>query len=164
MAVKIRPIVLEDAASFRQCYDAVAKERRYLFGYKAPPLSAVQARLRKNLREKTPSLVAVDGERVVGWAAVYRAGVPALSHSGDFAIGLLPEYRGMGLGAKLGAGVLKMARGKFDTLLLTVVRKNKRARKLCKKLGFESCGVEKKAVKLAYGFDDVLIMQKQMRR
>jgi L-amino acid N-acyltransferase YncA len=164
MAVKIRPIVLKDAASYRRCRDTVAKERRYSYEYKAPPLSEVRVNLRKHLRKKTPFLVAMDGERVVGWAAVYRAGVPALSHGGDLVLGLLSEHRGMGLGTKLAAGVLKTARGKFDMVILTVFRKNKRARKFFERMGFKSCGAEKNAVKLAYGFDDVLIMQKQTRR
>lgn len=163
MAINIRPIVLKDAASFRRCYDAVAKARRYLLGYKAPPLSEVRANLRKNLRKKTPFLVAVDGERVVGWAAVYRAGVPSLSHNGDLSMGLLPEYRGTGLDTKLAAGVLKICRGKFDSVLFCFFGKNKPARRLSEKLGFELCGRERKFVKLAYGFDDQLITQKQLR-
>ncbi len=164
MAVKIRPIVLKDAASYRQCWDTVAKERRSFYWYEAPPLSEVRANLRKSLRKKTPILVAVDDERVVGWAAVYRAGVPSLSHGGDLLMCLLPEYRGVGLGTKLAAGVLKMARGKFDMMLFCVFGKNKSARKLGQKLGFELCGTEKKAVKMAYGFDDLLILQKHLRR
>ena len=164
MPVKIRPIALNDAAGYRRCRDTVAKERRYLYEYKAPPLAEVRARLRKSLRKKTPFLVAVDGERVVGWAAVYRAVWPTLSHGGDLVMSLLPEYRGMGLGTKLAAGVLEMAQGKFDMVILTVFGKNKRARKFCKKIGFEPCATEKKAVKLAYGFDDVVIMQQQLSR
>ena len=163
MAVKIRPIVLKDAASYRRCWDAVAKERRYVGEYEAPPLSEVRAQLRKNLRKKTPFLVAVDGERVVGFAAVYRPGLPSQSHAGDLGVGLLPAYRGMGLGTKLVAGVLKISRGKFDSVVLVVFRKNKHARKLYKKMGFKPCGGIKKAVKLAYGFDDLLFMQKELR-
>lgn len=165
MAVEIRPIILKDAASYRRCWDAVAKERLYLTEQKAPPLSEVGAQVRKNIRTKTPFLVAVDGERVVGFAAVYRFGLPSLSHNVRFGIGLLPEFRDMGLGTRLMAGLLKMCRGKFDFLYLEVFGKNQRARKLYEKMGFKTCGRIKKYVKgLAYGFDDALLMQKQMRR
>lgn len=165
MAVKIRPIVLKDAASYRRCWDVVAKERLYITERKAPPLSEVRAQCRKSLREKIPFFVAVDGERVVGSAAVYRRGVPSMSHGGNFGIFLLPEYRGMGLGTKLTAGILKMSRGKFDSVFLEVFAKNKRARQLYKKMGFKPCGRIKDYVKgLAYGSDDALLMQKQMRR
>lgn len=165
MAVKIRPIVLEDAASYRQCWDFTAKERRYVVEYEAPPLSKVRKQLRTILQKKIPFLVAVDGARVVGFAVVYRWGLPSVEHLGDLGIGLLPEYREVGLGTKLSARVLKMCRGKFDSVHLTVFRKNKRARNLYKKMGFKPCGGIKNAVKgLAYGTDDLLAMQKQIRR
>lgn len=165
VVIKIRPITLKDAASYRRCYNAITKERRYFCEFKAPPLSEVKAQLRNNLRKKAPFLVAVDGERVVGFAAVSRFDVPTLNHNARFGIGLLPRYRDMGLGTKLMAGVLKISRGKFDFLYLEVFGKNKRARKLYERMGFELCGRIKKYVKgLAYGSDDALLMQRQMRR
>jgi len=164
VAVKIRPIVLKDAASYRLCWDAVAKERRYLYTYKAPPLSEVRMNLRKSLRKKTPFLVAVDGKRVVGWAAVHRPDLPSLRHCGDLWMSLHPGYRKVGLGVKLMVSVLKMCRGKYDSVVLYVFRKNKRARKLFRKMGFDVCSEIKRGVKLPSGFDDLLIMQKQMRR
>lgn len=163
MAVKIRPAVLKDAASYRRCWDIVAKERRYIIEYEAPPLSEVRAILRHNLRKENPFVVAVDGERVVGWASVCRFERAAVSHVGDFGMGLLPEYRDKGLGTKLMARVLRMCRGKFDSVFLGVLWKNKRARKLYEKMGFEPRGRIKRYVKLAYGFDDLLDMQKQLR-
>ncbi len=165
MAVKIRPIVLKDAESYKRCWDAVAKERRHITERKAPPLPDVRAQLRENLRAKNPILVAVDEERVVGFAAVYRRGAPSVSHSGNFGIFLLQAYRDMGLGTKLTAGILKMARRNFDMVFLEVFGKNKRAQKLYKNMGFEPCGRIKNYVKgLVYGSDDALLMQKQMRR
>ncbi len=143
MAVKIRPITLKDAANFRLCLDTVAKERRHIYDYEAPPLPKIRQRLRKRLREKIPHIVAVDGMRVVGWAGVYRPGVPSIWHCGDLSIGLLPEYRGLGLGTKLATRVLKMARGKYEFVIAAVVRKNKPARKLFKKMGFQLCGTQK---------------------
>jgi ribosomal protein S18 acetylase RimI-like enzyme len=165
VVLKIRPIALKDAESYRRCWDAVAKERRYVTEHKAPPLSEARAQLRQTLREKNPFLVAVDGKRVVGWAAVFRFGLPSLSHNGKFGIALLPKYRDMGLGTKLLAAILKMARGKFRVLTLEVFGKNRRAQKLYRKIGFETCGRIKTYVKgLAYGSDDALLMQRQMGR
>ncbi len=78
---------------------------------------------------------------------------------------LLPEYREMGLGTKLAAAALKGSRSKFDVVFLEVFGKNKRARKLYEKMGFETCGRIKNYVQgLVYGSDDALLMQKQMRR
>ncbi len=165
MTVKIRSATQKDVASYRQCIDAIAKERRYFFEYEASPLAEFRALIRETLRKKAPFLIAVDGERVVGFASVLLYGLPSLSHNARIGIGILPEYRDIGLGTKLTAGVLKMARGKFDFLFLEVFAKNKRARKLYMNLGFEVCGRIKKNVKgLVYGYDDVVLMQKQMRR
>jgi len=165
MAIKIRPRVLKDAASFRLCWDTVAKERRFFTENKAPPLSAVRAQLRKNAREKVCALVAVDGKRVVGTVAVYPWSSPLLSHNGGLGMSVLPEYRRMGLGTKLMAGVLKMCRGKFTSLTVNVLGKNRPGRKFLKKMGFEPRGaLMKKAVKMPYGLDDLLIMQKHLRR
>ncbi len=162
MAVEIRPIVLEDAASYRRCWDAIAKERRYLTEYIAPPLAEVQSAFRHYLRTKIPFLVAVDGARVVGFAVVYRPDLPSRRHLGDFGMGLLPQYRELGLGTKLITGVLKLSLGKFESVVLTVFRKNKRAINLYEKMGFKPDSGLKKFMKLADGFDDLIYMQKQI--
>jgi len=164
VVVKIRPVGPKDAAGYKRCYDVLAKERLYGFEVGVLSLPKVRAQVRHSLRQETPFLVAVDEGRIVGWAAVYGSDLPSISHCVDLGMGLLPEYRGMGLGTKMLAGLLRMCRGKFDSVFLTVVRKNKRARKLYKKMGFEPWGGVKKALKMSYGFDDTLFMQKQMRR
>lgn len=164
MAVKIRPIVLEDAASYRQCWQIIAKEHLYLVETKVPPLAQIRANLRKNLRLKNPFLVAVDGTRVVGLAFVWRTHWPSLSHNGDLGIRILPEYRGMGLGTKLMTAILKKCRGKIDSVIATVIGKNRQAQKLFKKMGFEHRVRSKNFVKMAYGFDDMVVMQKHVRR
>lgn len=165
MTVKIRPIVLKDAASYRRAWDATAKERLWAIEFKAPPLSEVRALLRDSLRRKLPFLVAVDGEHIVGWVCVFGPSLPSLRHCVDLGMAILPGYREQGLGTKLLAGLLKMCRGKYDSVALFVFGKNKRAQGLYKKMGFKPCGGIKNAVKgLAYGYDDTLLMQKQLQR
>lgn len=161
MTVKIRPITLKDSASYWQCRKALAKELRYSIEYKVP-LARERAHLRKRLRKKTPFLVGVDDARVIGAAFVFRQGFPSQDHLGDLGLFILPEYRGKGLEAKLVAGVLKMSQGKFESVTWWFVGKNRPARALAKKLGFERAAWLRKAVKMAYGFDDLLIMQKRM--
>jgi len=164
MAVKIRSLTLQDAASYRRCWDIIAKEDQYIVEDKAPPLSEIRAQIRGILRMKTPFLVAVDGKRVVGFVAIYGSSLPSMGHCVDLGMGLHPDYREMGLGTKLLGRVLKMCRGKYDSVVLFVFRKNKRAQNLYKKLGFEPRGGINRGVKLPSGFDDSLIMQKQLRR
>ncbi len=105
----------------------------------------------------------MDEGRVVGFAAVYSSDLPSLKRTGNLGMFLLPEYRRLGLGTRLLAGVLKLSRGRFDSVMLDVFAKNKIAQKLYRKMGFVLCGRMKQIVQgLAYGYDDLLIMQKQI--
>jgi L-amino acid N-acyltransferase YncA len=164
MAVKIRPVALKDAANFRRCYAAIAKEGQYIFPPKTPSLAFLRADLRNLLRTKTTFLVAVDGQQIVGWVIVGRPGTPSLSHCGDVKLFLLLRYKGTGVDAELVTRALKMSRGKFESLLFYCFRKDEHARKLGAKLGFMLRGHESKFAKLAYGFDDLLIMQRHLSR
>ncbi|MGE4062091.1 MAG: N-acetyltransferase family protein [Rhodospirillaceae bacterium] len=163
MAIKIRPIVVKDAASYRRCYDAVLKERLHFAEEEAPPLSVLRKNLRMSVRKKSPFLVAVDGERVVGWAAVLSSNFASLKHVGILGAGVLAGYRGNGLGRKLTERVLKLCGRRFDSVVLYALGKNKRAQKLGKKLGFKRCAWVKNGAKMPYGYDDRVAMQKMMR-
>jgi ribosomal protein S18 acetylase RimI-like enzyme len=163
LAVNIRPITLKDVTSYRRCVDAIAKEGRYFVETEAAPLPEMRAQVRRGLKRKNPFLVVTDAERVVGFATVFSSDMPAQLHVAKLGMGLLPAYREKGLGTKLMTAVLKLSRGKFDFMYLDVVGKNRRARKLYEKMGFDLCARLKKTVKLPGGVDDTLIMQKQLK-
>jgi ribosomal protein S18 acetylase RimI-like enzyme len=161
MSITIRAIRLKDARGFRACVGVVAQERRYLSFFEPFPLSAVRAFIGSNLRRKFPALVVVDGDQVVGWADITGPLIEGPhAHVGILGMGLLPEYRGNGLGRKLITRALAAARNRFDKVELSVFRKNRNARALYRSVGFELCGVRKQSAKLCYGFDDVLLMEK----
>lgn len=84
-----------------------------------------------------PQLLAVnDNDVVIGWCdIVTREKYP--STTGFIGIGLLPEYRGKGIGSELMRKAMELAseRG-FNEIRLDCRRSNKRAIKLYKKLGF----------------------------
>jgi ribosomal protein S18 acetylase RimI-like enzyme len=120
--------------------------------------------VRHSQRKKLPIMVAVDVERVVGWANLFGSDLPSVKHCVDFGMSLHRAYREKGLGTKLMTRTLKMAQGKYDSVVLFVFRKNKRARNLYEKMGFEVCGGTKRGVKLPFGYDDTLFMQKRLRR
>jgi L-amino acid N-acyltransferase YncA len=163
MAVKIRPIVLKDAAKFRRCYAAIAKEGQYVMAPQMPSLSFARKDLRSALRTKTTVLVAVDGQQIAGWVIVWRPRTASLSHCGDVKLFLLLKYHGTGVDTELVTRALKRSRGKFESLLFYCFRQDKHGRKLGAKLGFKLRGYETKFAKLAYGFDDLLIMQKHLQ-
>lgn len=95
---EIRRSSPEDAESFRLCLDAVARERLWLSFLSAPPLDQIARYL------SSPALIqflAARGTRVVGWCDVAPKPLPGFQHSGVLGMGLLPEFRGQGLGKSL---------------------------------------------------------------
>lgn len=133
---------------------AVVAEGRYLALTQAPSLVATAAFNAMLARHGCPQLVALDGKRVVGWADLR-------PHASDTAIGvlgmgLLPDYRGKGLGRKLLDELI--ARSRFERVELGVFADNTVAISLYEKAGFVRGGVE-----TANGRDLVLMSRVRAR-
>ena len=106
------PIAAAHVESFRECIDAVAKEKKYIAMLEAPPLAAVTAFVLGNVQNDVAQFVALDGERVVGWADVMPLWAHAVSHCGRLGMGVLAPYRGRGIGARLLEACVTKARAK----------------------------------------------------
>jgi hypothetical protein len=65
--VQIRQIQNADAESFRECLDAVARERCYLAQVEAPPLAKVQQFVADSVANDAAQYVATLNGQVVGW-------------------------------------------------------------------------------------------------
>jgi RimJ/RimL family protein N-acetyltransferase len=137
MSVTILPTAEEHIESFRAAVDSVAREHRYLALLEAPPLEAVRAFVRDNIRNGHPQFVALVDGAVVGWCDIIPRDWESLRHSGVLGMGVIPEYRGQGIGGALLAATLEAAKQKGLTRIeLTVRTDNEPARKLYEKLGF----------------------------
>ena len=82
------------------------------------------------------TLVAKDGDRVVGFAdyGAYRG--DDLSHAGEvYAIYLLSDYYGQGIGTRLMSAALREMLG-CDTFVVWVLKGNERAIRFYERLGF----------------------------
>ncbi|MFN0183798.1 MAG: GNAT family N-acetyltransferase [Aquabacterium sp.] len=99
--IAIVPIQMAHAASFRQCLDAVARERRFLAQTEALPLERIEAFVRDSVADDAVQFVALDGSQVVGWADIFPSWAQAVQHVGSLGMGLLPTYRGRGIGQRL---------------------------------------------------------------
>jgi ribosomal protein S18 acetylase RimI-like enzyme len=107
-----------------------------------------------------PQFVAVsaDGE-VVGWCDVTPTSRPIQAHRGVFGVGLLPQFRGQGIGTKLTRSALAAARSfGLHRVELTVREHNTGAIELYKKEGFEIEGVQRDAVLVDGVYEDVVCM------
>lgn len=150
MSITIRPIQLGDAPSFRQCLDAVAKERLYLAQLEALPLDRMQAFVASSVADDAAQFVAVDsaqGGQVVGWCDIFGHWAHAIKHTGSMGMGVLAAHRGQGLGEQLLRATLAKAAAKGITRVTLDVREgNHRAIKLYQRVGFELEAVKRHAL------------------
>ena len=106
-----------------------------------------------------PQLVALEGERVVGWCDVTPVQRPTMRHGGVLGMGLLPDWRGRGLGERLIRQTLEAARAfGFSRVELTVRHDNARAQALYRKVGFEAEGRKRRAILVDGVFYDLVVM------
>lgn len=160
MSYDVRPIAEEHIAGFHAALDYVAREKKYLAFLEAPPLDKATAFIRNNIVEDHPQFVALAEGKVVGWCDVIpMKDRPIHAHTGVLGIGILPEHRGKGVGHTLMTATIAKARAKGLTRIeLTVREKNTNAITLYKKLGFETEGLKKNAVRIDGVYENICLM------
>ncbi|MGY4475961.1 N-acetyltransferase family protein [Bradyrhizobium sp. USDA 3364] len=157
--VDIVPIREEHAEGFHRTLDVVARERRYLSFLEAPPIEMTRAFVRDNIDNGFPQLVALANGEVVGWCDVRRKARPIHAHVGVLGMGLLPAFRGQGLGLRLIQQALAASkRFGFRRVELTVRAENANAVALYRKAGFELEGHLRDDVCVDGVYSDLLVM------
>ena len=157
--VVIRPITFADIGEFQRITDAVMRERRFLAFVEGFPIDEVAAFVARNLRLRNPHVVADDSGRVVGWCDIRRETIPVYAHVGHLGMGLLPDYRGRGIGMRLLRVAIGEARAAgFERIELSVYAANARALALYRKAGFAHEGTRVRGRKLDGEYDDVHIL------
>jgi ribosomal protein S18 acetylase RimI-like enzyme len=158
-AIEIVPIAEGHIDGFHRALDLVARERRYLAFLEAPPIEATRAFVLGNIKHGYPQFVALSAGEVVGWCDVKPLDRPTQAHRGVFGVGLLPQFRGQGIGTKLIRSALAAARAYgLHRVELTVREHNTGAIELYKKAGFEIEGVQRDAVLVDGVYDNVVCM------
>ena len=160
------PMGKKHIPGYRHVLDQVAREIIFLLAVKAPPLNEVRKAILRKLRDKETQMVAMDGEKMVGWCNIRPDSRPGTSHVGLLYMGVLKKYRKMGVGAKLLDRSLRHAelvRG-FESVQLEVYASNFRAINLYKKYGFKVDGLRKKARKHQGKYEDILLMSKFFKK
>lgn len=157
--VSIDPIAACDADSFHACLDRVARERLFLALLQAPPLEKVREFVRENLAQGIPQFVAKQGETVVGWCDIFPGSPESFSHAGSLGMGLLPAYRGKGIGRRLLTDCVAAAWAKGLLRVELAVRvDNSSAVRLYERFGFKLEGKKQWAMMVDGSLHDVLIM------
>lgn len=144
---------------FHATLDVVARERAYLTFLQAPPIEDMRAFVRKMMVAGEVQLVAVDGLAVVGWCDVLQVAREPLRHGGVLGIGLLPAWRGRGVGGQLMRRAIAAARERGLTRIeLSVRHDNERAIALYRKLGFAEEGRKRNAMRVDGVYYDLIVM------
>lgn len=129
MPVEIVPIRAEHVEGFHRALDIVACERRHLALLEAPPVERSRAFVLGNIERGHPQFVAVMDAEVVGWCDITpMTGRPTHIHRGVLGMGLLPQFRGRGIGGKLPHATLIAAREFGLHRVELTVRQDMRAR------------------------------------
>ncbi|TMI03380.1 MAG: GNAT family N-acetyltransferase [Betaproteobacteria bacterium] len=158
--VRIVPTGEEHAEGFNAVVDAVARERRYIGFVAGPPLESTREFIRSILGGAGIQLLAVNpDDMVVGWCDIVRNPHEGFRHVGRLGMGLLPGYRGRGLGRQLVAQAVRAARkAGIERIELEVFASNERAIALYRALGFATEGIKRQARKLDGQYEDNVFM------
>jgi RimJ/RimL family protein N-acetyltransferase len=140
----IRPFALPDEAFLREVVNAVCAEGRWMSTPRFEPTPAWTHALEAPAWLRYLLLVVADKGRIVGWCRLFPSPeCNGQASEGELGIGLLPEYRGRGLGGALigqtfgWAGAIGMER-----VALTTRVNNFRAIHLFERCGFIPTGRE----------------------
>lgn len=160
----IVPIKKEHIEGFRKTLDQVAREGKYLLLLKAPSVKSVKRFVLSNIKNKFTQFVVLEADKVIGWCDICPMEHPTTKHIGILGMGLLPEYRGKGIGADLLKKCLMHAKSRgLEIVQLDVYTSNKGAIHLYKKLGFSIEGIRKRARKHKGKYNDLVLMAKYLK-
>ena len=145
--------------SYRETLDKVSKEKIYLLLLAAPNIEDVASFQMNAINKNTPVYYAIDDEKVIGWCDTTPKINNQHKHRASLGMGILPEYRGKGIGTKLIQANLDHAKKiGLEKIELDVFTSNTRAIALYKKIGFIEEGLIKNYRKLDNEYFDCLIM------
>jgi RimJ/RimL family protein N-acetyltransferase len=158
-SINIVPIAPEHIPGLWHALDVVARERKYLVLTEAPPIESTREFVMNNIAARNPQLLALAEDEVVGWCDVRREHFPAHAHCGTLGMGILPAFRGKGLGLRLMQATLETAHFEgFVRVELTAHADNLRAIALYEKLGFQHEGLTRDSVCIDGRFVDSVVM------
>ena len=148
--------------SFNKAVDSVARERKYLATVNGFTMDETKNFVNYVINNNYAQYFIIYENVVKGWCDIIPKSIPEFSHVGVLGMGILPEYRGRGLGKILLAKTINHAKeiNKLEKIELVVFESNINAIKLYKEFGFFEEGKRLKARKIDGKYDNELLMGK----
>jgi RimJ/RimL family protein N-acetyltransferase len=164
--MKIREVTLNDAAEMVLLMKQVEKEAEYMLfepGERNITIEQQSKTIESMKKEgsKSTIFVAEDNDKLVGFLVVIGNNIRRTQHQVYLVIGILKEYRGLGVGTQLFTQLHKWAlEHDIHRLELTVVTENEAGVALYKKMGYKIEGVKKHSIKIKGEYADQYYMAK----
>jgi RimJ/RimL family protein N-acetyltransferase len=159
--VAIRSARPSDAASYLEMWRAVVEERRWVRSDTVGSLRAHRRSFGDSWSDDHARVVAVAGERVVGFITIERMSHPVNRHVATLGMAVETSWRGRGLGSALMAEAMRWARDvRVEKVTLEVYPGNEAAAALYRKFGFVEEGRLVRQSKKSYGYEDEVIMSR----
>ncbi len=159
-AWQIVPATLDHLEGFHAALDAVARERKYIARFEAPPLEESRRFMGLLIEAGLPFVVALSGGKVTGWCDIARRSDREIfRHVGVLGMGVVSSHRGRGIGTALINTTLDSAwQAGLSRVELTVYATNEPAILLYEKAGFTLEGRARNAARLDGSYVDLLHM------
>jgi ribosomal protein S18 acetylase RimI-like enzyme len=158
-AVAIRPATPRDARGFVSFWSAIVAEERYVRSEEVEHPVRVY---RRRFRRRSPweaHLVAIEGDRLIGYVTVQRERHPVTRHVASLAIAVAADARGRGVGRRLMEEAIAWARRVgVEKVVLSVYPHNEPALSLYRSFGFIEEGRLARHSRKSYGYEDEILM------
>jgi RimJ/RimL family protein N-acetyltransferase len=160
----IREVLVADAEEFLILLKEIDDSNRMLFnpGERTTTIEMQRKVLERFANdERSVFLVAEEEGEFLGYLGLISDDLERRKHVGRIVVGVSEKARGQGMGTKLFQSIFKWAKGKsFKRIELTVIRDNKPAYSLYRKMGFELEGEKVAALLIDGEFVNELYMYK----
>ncbi len=158
----IKKAAIKYAESYGRAVDAVARERRFLLTTEGFSLESTQEFVKYIEEQNLAQYYAVANNEVAGWCDVLPRPQEGRQHVGVLGMGLLPSWRGKGIGTQLLIKSIEHAKGlnNLEKVELEVFESNLPAVRFYEKMGFSIEGRRVKSRKLDGVYDNIILMGK----
>ncbi|MEH7255691.1 GNAT family N-acetyltransferase [Neobacillus niacini] len=161
----IREIKLDDAERFVNLIKQVENESKFMLfesgERRITPEEQVKRIEAMRKSENSTIFIAEEENQLIGYLIAIGGNAKRNQHSVYLVIGILAQYRGLGVGTKLFEQLEKWAKDQnVHRLELTVVTRNEAGLRLYKKMGFDIEGTKKHSLYIEGNFVDEYYMSK----
>lgn len=162
-SVSIGPPLECHLASFQELIEKLASEPLHLTAIDPPGAEILRKAVQNHIADCLPLVTAVTQDKVIGWCAIAPHHKPGFTHTGALGIGLLPNYRRVGIGSLLFNSALEKAQKmQLTRIELEVLSSNTSAISFYRKHDFIIEGCKVKARMYEGIYDDVIIMARML--